>query len=214
MKFKDCYLIFGSLCWLISLTSIVFNRARYLKLFSLFLLVTISVEWIAWYMARKLHINNLWLYNAYTLIEFCFLPYFYFLITKSDKVKLTIKYFLILYPLFFILNYFFIQTPYVFNTYAYLAGIMFVLFLIGNWYKEVLFGENKIILSREPVFYISCAFFLFFIIEIPYTLLLPYFVTHDLKVAMGLIWVIKILNIILYILLTIAYLCRPQTPRQ
>jgi hypothetical protein len=213
MKLKDIYLIFGTVCWLVSLTSILFNRPRYLKIFSLFIFISISVEWACWYMARKLHVNNLWLYNIYTLIEFIFLAYFYSLVIRSEKVKNSIKYFLFFYPLIFLGNCFFIQGLYTFNTYSYLSGLAFLLFLIIVYFREILLSADKIILTREPLFYIGIAFFLFFVIEIPYTILLPYFVKYDLDVAMALIWVIKILNIVLYVLLTIAYLCRPKTQK-
>lgn len=94
MKIKDIYLIFGTVCWLVSLTSILFNRPKYLKIFSLFIFISISVEWTCWYMARKLHINNLWLYNIYTLIEIVFLAYFYSLAIKSEKIRNVISWFL------------------------------------------------------------------------------------------------------------------------
>ncbi len=210
MKLKDIYLIFGTICWLVSLTSILFKRPKYLQFFSLFLFVSILVEWISWYMARKLHVNNLWLYNIYILIEIIFLSFFYSLHIRSVSIQKLIKIFFVIYPVLFLINFFFIQGLYTFNTYSYLLGVSFILFLIVNCFREILMSADRIILTREPVFYISVAFFLFFVIEIPYTILLPYFVKNDLHVAMALIWVIKILNVILYVLLTIAYLCQPK----
>ncbi len=210
MKFKDFYLIVGTVCWLISLTSILFNRPKYLKLFSIFIFISISIEWYAWHLARHLHSNNLWLYNIYTLFEFIFLPLFYSFIIESKKIKYFVQYFIFIYPFLFFINIFWIQGFYTFNTYSYVLGSTIVLFLIIIFFREILFSNNKMVLSREPTFYISSAFFLFFLIEIPYTILLPYFATHANTVSMALIWILKILNILLYILLSIAFLCKPK----
>ena len=210
MKLKDFYLIFGTICWLISLVSILFKYPKHLRLFSWFIFVSVAIEWIGWYIARHLHRNNLWLYNFNIIIEFLFLPFFYRLILRSHKIRQGIKLFLIIYPIIFFINLFFIQGLYVFNTYPYLIGDIFVLVLIINYFKEILLTPNNIKLHREPVFYISIAFLLFFTIEIPYTMLLPYFINHNLEVAMALIWVIKILNAVLYVLLSVAYLCQPR----
>lgn len=210
MQFKDFYLIVGSLCWLISLTSIVFNRQKYLKLFSFFILISVSVEWVAWYMGKKLHMNNLWLYNYYTLFEFMYLGFFYSLFIRSKRIQTSIRYFYFTYPIAYFINLFFIQGLTVFNTYSYFLGSTMILILIIAWFKEILFDANNIVLTGEPVFYISIAFFSFFIIEIPYTILLPYFSIHDHAIAIALIWLLKILNIALYILFSIAYLCKQR----
>ena len=212
MKFKDFYLIAGSICWLISLTSILlFKKPKYLKVFSFFILISILVEWSAWYLGKKLHLNNLWLYNLYILAQFLFLPNFYAYRLKSEKIEKFVRYFSVIYSLFYILNLFYIQGFFTYNTYSYITGMACVLFLIIIFFKRILLTANDINLFREPLFFVSSAYFLFFTIELPYTAMLPYFAKHDKETVITLLWIIKILNIVLYLLFSFAFLCKPKT---
>lgn len=211
MKVKDYFILVGSMCWLISLISFKRGFPKYLRLFSFFILVTILTEWTSWYIVRKLHWKSITLYNFYNIIEFMFLPYLYYLNLRSDRIKKIIFYFIAFFPVITIINMIFVQGIYTFNTYTYLAGNLFMISLIFFFFREIIKSPTYEKPARNPMFFISCGYLLFFTIEIPYTLLLPYFAKHDLQLAMTFIWIIKVLNVILYLSLSIAYLCQPVT---
>lgn len=211
MKIKDSYIIFGTICWLISLVSFSNGFSRSLKLLSFFILISVATEWTAWYLVRKLHLTSLWLYNLYNIVEFIFLPYLYYHHFDSKTLKKIIKYFIAAFPVISVINILFVQGLHTFNTYTYLAGNLFMIYLIVTFFRETIRMPTYSKLTRNPMFFVSCGYLLFFTIEIPYTLLLPYFMHRDLQLALYFIWIIKVLNIILYLFLSAAYLCKLVT---
>ncbi|RAJ29247.1 hypothetical protein [Pedobacter cryoconitis] len=63
-------------------------------------------------------INNLPVLHVFTILEFLLLSYFYLSVLREKAAGRIIKYLLVIFPVFCIVNFLFFQSIYQFNTYA------------------------------------------------------------------------------------------------
>lgn len=208
LELQDAYLIFGSLCCIISIAAFFIPSPAYLRWFSAFLFITMGVEWVGWTILQA-NGDNIWLYNSYSIFEFIFLPLFYRYFIKTRWLKTLLLVFAILFPFWGLANMFWIQKNFVFDTYTYLAGSIFMIAVMIHYIYQIVQDETRLTLYREPLLFISLAYLIFFIVEIPFTFMLPKFITNELsweETGVVLYRIIKILNILLYILFSTEYL--------
>jgi hypothetical protein len=215
MRADDYYLVAGTLSWLISLVSFVKKWDIKFRIFSLFIFVTLAAEWYAY--SRAIHGKyNIWVYNLFTMVQFIFLPLFYKGLITSWILKKFILPFVAVFLIAGSFNLIWGQGWERFNTYTYFPGSIFMLIVFLNYYKGLLEAGGRYTVLHNPFFYITTGYFLFFVIETPYTILMPVFEQQYSKGDMTLqqtdnilLLLIKILNFLLYIFIAIAFLCRP-----
>ncbi|HTI09817.1 MAG TPA: hypothetical protein VL832_14715 [Puia sp.] len=82
-----------------------------------FLLVSVLVYAVSISMAVR-HMNNLWVVHADTILESLFLFWFFHAITPPGTGRKVIALLLVLFPVFCLINLFFIQGIYRYNTYS------------------------------------------------------------------------------------------------
>src|SRR5688500_18874499 len=100
MSILPLYVYFIAISLLASL-SVYFTSKEspfYLKLFPPFLLATLIVESLGAYLP-SVGKPNVWLYNFFTISEFCFYLFVLRLIINSSNIKKVIWIILILYPI-------------------------------------------------------------------------------------------------------------------
>jgi hypothetical protein len=170
----------------------------------------LAVECTAMYFGKALFRQNLWLYNAFLIIYYTFYSYFFshFLQPALKKV-ITVS--CILLIAFSLINLFFIQGPNFFNSYTMAAASILMLTMSILYLKQLL-NENKVIkLSRDSLFWISIGILIFHLGALPYFSLLNYLNKNFLSLSYSLLLIIKVLNIVMYLLFSVSFLCRINT---
>jgi hypothetical protein len=182
------------------------NQLLYLKIFPLFLLLTIEVEAAGTIMSGK-NINTSSLYNIFTTLEFVF--YFWMLrqIIKNSIAQKIILYCLCLYPVLVLTAILFWIKPGYFHAPTYALGCLLVVAICIYYFFELFQLPHSVNLIREPAFWICSGLLFFYSCSFPIFGLaniinqLPGFIVRNIEV------ILNIMNGLLYSLFTIAFLC-------
>lgn len=200
--------IFAAIAFLASLT--IFRgagTAKYLKVFSFFLLINLVTDTISAIQDAYV-INNLVFVNLVTVFDFAFYCYFIREIIRSPLVKKILLYCLIIYPAVFLANTLLIQGSVVFHSMTYALGSLLIIVSCIYYFWELFQQTYSVNLGRQPAFWI-CSGLLFY-----YACTFPFYVTTNLVSALpkvilkNLLLIFVLLNILLYLSFTIAFLCR------
>ncbi|MEP7277059.1 MAG: hypothetical protein ABI813_00310 [Bacteroidota bacterium] len=182
------------------------NRVSILIAFSFFLLLSAFIEIIGWRMSSKYY-NTIALYNFFTLFEFIFYLFFFRAVLTGGRIRKTILVVLVIYTAAALTDIFFIQKG-AFHTYTYVLGcIIMVIFSIAYFYFLFRFPE-KGSLARNPYFWIGIA--LMFYYTCTFSLYgLENFITEKMRYYNRLLFLVSdLLNISLYTLFSIGFLCK------
>jgi hypothetical protein len=145
-----------------------------------------------------------------TVFWFTFYIYLVREIIRSPRVKQILLYCLILYPAIFLVNILLIQGSVVFHSMTYALGCLLIIFSCIFYLWEMFQQTYSGNLARQPEFWI-CSGLLFY-----YTCTFPFYGTTNLVMALpkvilrNLLFIFELLNILLYLSFTIAFLCRPR----
>ena len=200
--------IFAGIAFLASLTIFRGQRSpRYLKTFSLFLLVNLITETISAIM-DSYAINNLVFVNLVTVFDFAFYCYFIREIVRSKLVKKILLYCLIIYPAIFLVNTLLIQGSVVFHSMTYALGCLLIVLSCVYYFWELFQQTDSVNLSRQPAFWISSGLLFY------YACTFPFYGTTNLVTALpkvilkNLLLIFELLSTLQYLSFTIAFLCR------
>jgi hypothetical protein len=177
----------------------------------LFLLLVSIVEGVENYQAM-LRIYNTLFGNLSTFIEITFYLYVFREIVYAPRAKRVFLYLVVIYPLIALLNIFFIQRN-GFHTMTYALGCLLIIASCIYYFLQLFQRPSSVNLSRQPAFWI-CSGLLFY-----YTCTFPlYGAVNMLKlfprvILSNLLYLLVLLNILLYLSFTIAFLCRLKTRR-
>jgi hypothetical protein len=155
--------------------------------------------------------NNL-LSNLSTLIEFTFYLYMFREIVYGRRAKKVFFYLVLAYPLIALLNVLFIQRD-GFHTMTYALGCLLIIASCIYFFWQQFQRPSSVNLGRQPAFWI-CSGLLFY-----YTCTFPlYGAVNIVKlfprvILSNLLYILVLLNILLYLSFTIAFLCRLKTRR-
>ena len=180
---------------------------NYLKLIPPFLLITLLVEILGSYL-WSIKKNNLTLYNFFSIFEFCFYLWIVSLIIQKKRVKKTIRIIIILYSISAIVNILFIQGMKTFHTVTYSLGCLLVVIFCIYYFLELFRRPKSEKLYLNPAFWICTALLFFYCCGFPLYALLIYWDEKIPKLILNnLENIFSILNIVLYTLFIIAFLC-------
>ena len=202
-----------AIAFLASLTIFFFPaEQRYLRYFSIFLLVSTILNGIENYLALAI-INNTLLSNLSTVVEFTF--YFYLLreIVQGARIKRVFLYIFVAYPSLALLNIFLIQRN-GFHTMTYALGCLLIIASCIYYFWELFQLPSSVNLGRQPAFWV-CSGLLFY-----YTCNFPIYGAVNLLsllpkvILQNLLYILVLLNILLYLSFTIAFLCRLSKTRK
>lgn len=126
-----------------------------------YLLFVIVVELIGRYYSRELHKSNAWLYNISVPFEYLFYGFLFFIHYRSSRFKIVAKCFLLLFPVFAVINFLFIQDTARFNTNFLKVGSFFMILFSCLYFVELLKVEKVIVPLKEPFFWIASGLLLF-----------------------------------------------------
>jgi hypothetical protein len=186
--------------------------------FILLLFITCIVEIIGSNMPYFHWKNNYFIYNYYLIIIFPITYYiFYRMLAYAGWIRIIFFSLGSLVLIFFLLNVFFIQGLYDFNTYS-LILMEFVTALLSLLVLVKLFKEDdfSIMLYEHPYFWISGATLIFSVSTLVILGLQQYIEVHHLQFAGKNIYrvLIQIVNVVLYVSYSYAFfLCNKLTSK-
>ncbi len=199
--------------WIILLVATIFGFSiktrptyTYLKSLPFFLLLTLLVELIGRYY-RLRSINNVWLFNIYTIIEFTYFTYLLYCILKRTFVQRLIFFI----PILCLINVLFIQGINTFHTYSYAICVFIIVFLCIYFFyvtfKEVLI-EN---LFKDSSFWLVAGLLIFFATSLS-VLGVMNFIAELPKQTINLTRnILLTVNGIFYLIIIIAFICQIDT---
>ena len=208
MGFIKLYVFFIAASFLMSL--VIYFRPRnpyfYLKLFPPFLFVTLAAEVIGLYWGSTGK-NNLELYNFFTTFEFFFYLYIISLVISNKKVKRITRTTAILYVLVAVTNILFIQGMKRFHTVTYSLGCLLIVMFCIYYFLELFRVPKSVKLKNNPAFWICSGLLFFYCCGFPLYALINYWSDISKLVVRNFGEIVTILNIFLYTLFTVAFLC-------
>jgi hypothetical protein len=205
MSFLKVYIYFIALSFIISLFTYKDSKHSYLKFFPPFLFATLVAESVASYLT-SINKNNLYIYNVFTAFEFCFYIFFISNVISNKKAKTVIRLSCAVYLLISIINIFFIQGLFTFHTITYCLGCLIIVALCIYYFLELFRSPKSIKLSVEPAFWICSGLLFFYCCGFPLYAFANFWVKFRFVIE-NIEAFLTILNIFLYSLFTIAFLC-------
>jgi multisubunit Na+/H+ antiporter MnhG subunit len=198
------------ICLIIGLIILFVKRdlSFYLKLLLVILFVTVIVELIGFFIGRKSGATTIPLYNFFITFEFTFYLWMIREIVKNIKARSIMRYIFLIYPILCLTNIFFIQGFYKFQSVTYSLGCLLIMAFSIYYFFELFQTKHSVNLVRQPafwicsglLFYYSCTFFIFAFVNF-----LP---RLSLSTQQLILNAINLLNILLYLMFSIAFLCR------
>lgn len=203
--------------WLTCLTAIfVFRKSLPLPyhLFILLIILLAILETIANAIAFFGKMNNHFVWNIIFALQLTILPLFFKFWLHMPASKKLITGYLFIFPVLVLANTIWMQGIYTMQTYTYVLGGSFVLLLSVAYIRELYTDEETHNIFRNPVFWFSIAYLIYFAVFVPYFGMLNYLVKNQLEFATKYYLIIIDATICLYnILLTIGFICMKVRPR-
>jgi hypothetical protein len=178
-----------------------------LRMFAYFLLGTLIVEFIGYYLVRKNH-SNTDLYNFWGIVEFSFYFWFLRMTIQHSIAKKIIFQIMLFYPLLSLINIFFIQGVGNFATITYSTGCLLIVVITVFYFFEQFQFSRGVTLYREPAFWICFGLLLYYCCSFPIFGLANFLTKAHWFKSRILGILLDLVNILLYSLFTIAFLCR------
>ena len=207
------YLIIILISFISSLSTLLLKNDKLIfRLFPLFLSMTFIIELAAQKMAENKQ-SNTFIYNLFTAFEFCFYFFFFHSILKEYLQKSKIYYIIILYAALALINIYLIQGRYIFHTYTYILGSM-ICIILSITYFYFLFKYSKVDnLIKDAVFWISTGLLFYYSCTLPINGIINFLTDLAVPFYKGFTFIIEFMNIALYLLFTIGFLCRISTTK-
>ena len=196
--------------WLTCLTAFfVFRRSLpFLYRAFLLLIMILSVLEIIGNVIGFIYSNNHFFFNIIYAIELTLVPWFFNYWVKFAWIKRIVRVYVLLFPLFVLINTIWIQGFFTLQTFSFVLGGSFILLLSIAYLGQLYTHEETQNIFRNPVFWFSLAYLIYFAVSVPFFGMLNYLVTNYLSFARLYYELIFDPTICLYnIFLTIGFLC-------
>lgn len=158
--------------------------------------------------------NNHFFFNIIYAIELTFVPWFFQYWLQRLWIRKIIQGFILIFPLFVLVNTIWIQGFLTLQTYSYVFGGSVILLLSVSYLWELYTDEESQNILRNPIFWFSLAYLIYFSVSVPYFGMLNYLVANYPSFATLYYELIFDGTICLYnILLTTGLLCLKPTTK-
>jgi len=182
------------------------NVGPWLKLFCPFLSLTILVEGYGLYLSMN-NITNIWVYNIFCAIEYCFYLYVISCIIHNSKMRSITRYAFALYAPIAIIDV--LLTPKTsFASLEFSLGSVMIIVCCVYYFFELFRYPKPVNLAREPSFWICLGLLIFYCGNLPYIGLMMFFAAVSQRIINALALLLIIVNIVMYTLFIIAFICR------
>lgn len=205
MAFLHTYVYFIALSFLVSLIVLNNKQHPYLKFFSPFLLATLLTESIASY-RNSIGENNISIYNFFSVFEFSFYLVMISMIIQNTRAKLIMRISSLVYAVISAGNIIFFQGMNAFHTITYSFGCLLIVAACIYYFFELFRLPKHVKLVNNPAFWICSGLLFFYCCGFPLYAFLNFWARFKWMIS-NFKSIINILNIFLYSLFTIAFLC-------
>lgn len=185
-------------------------RERYLKYFSIFLFFNCLMD-TATNISAMNGVNNVFFNNLVQMFVIAFQLYLVREIVHGAKAKKIFLYFLLVYLLLSLINFFLVQKTGVFNTMTYSLGSLLLVATCIYYFWELFQLRYSVNLLRQPAFWICSGLLFYYACSFPIQSLLNFIHALPNVILQNLFIIFILLNIFLYLSFTIAFLCRLKT---
>lgn len=179
--YLELYLLAISPMELISWTALcTFGTAALVSLFSfrythLAGLRKLSLLWISLFLLdltgnymREIEIQNHWLYNIFNWIFYMGLAFLYYHQLQNRIIRTIIKIFMIVFPVFILINSLFIEDIYRLQSLVIVLGGNFIIFTSAAYLQQLYRSNDTERITRDPWFWFSVGFIIYFGAAVPY----------------------------------------------
>lgn len=185
------------------------NTPLYLKLFPIFLTYTLINELVATYQVYH-DAQTTEIYNVYVFIQFFFYTYLFYNFIKRKLIRQFILASQVVFFVLSALNILFFQKFSNYNSITYSLGCLEIVTLSIIYFLELFRLKKVVNLVREPAFWISTALLFYFTCSFPFIATANLLYKLPERILLSLQYVLTLINILLYSIFTIAFLCRIQ----
>ncbi|MEO1054722.1 MAG: hypothetical protein AAFX87_29085 [Bacteroidota bacterium] len=194
------------------------NWAWSFKVFSVLLLLTCLVEFFAIWWKLDLYTtaywdyssSNLWIYNAFVSVRHLLLLGWFYGFMRTERERNWVKWSVPPFIIFGIINYAFIQTPHLVNTYSIVLANAITILLAIYFFRMVLLHKEIINLTKSAEVWIALGTFLYYSGTLPFFIAFNYFITEKPSIASSYLVINDVLNLVMYTTYAIAFLCKPH----
>lgn len=199
--------VFGAAA-IVSLFS--FRHAHLVGLRKLSLLwITLFLLDLVGYSMREMNLSNHWLYNIYNWIFYTAVVFLYYHQLQSPIVKTIIKIFMIVFPLFILIDSLFIEDIFRLQGLVIVLGGNFIIFAAAAYLQQLYKSNDTERITRDPWFWFSVAFIIYFAAAVPYLGMFNYLWDRYPDFAGMYFYYIYIsFTLVLHILMIKGFLCR------
>jgi len=177
----------------------------YLKTFPVYLLITLLVELLGSYFSY-VRVNNLTLYNVFSIVSICYFLWLVSRMLESRRSKRTIRIIISVYIIFSAVNLLYIQKG-EFNTISYGLGCILIVYFSIFFFLQLFRQPASVALTSYPDFWICTAIMFWYCCGFPLYGFINFWTVNSAFVANNFGPIVTILNIFLYSLFTIAFIC-------
>ncbi len=179
----------------------------YLKTFTIFLVFSFLIEIITFKMANS-GVPTISIYNFFTTFEFCFYLWAIQNIIQNKVVKKWLLYILLIYPIASTINILAVQKIDNFHSITYSIGCLLIIFSCIYYFYELFKNKYAINLVKDSGFWICSGLLFFYSVTFPLFVSANFMTEFPLKFGEYIGVALIILNVCLYSLFSIAFLCR------
>lgn len=183
------------------------NIPLYLQLFPFFLLITLANEIISWQLGLQ-SIPNIAFNNFYSVGAFCFYMYILREVIFTRWARKAIIFLMIAYAIGSVCNILFIQGIDTFHTITYSLGCFMIVAISIFYFLELFQVPRSVDLKKEPSFWIVSGLLFYYACTPAILGVINYLSSFPDISPEALLLLITVLNVSLYSLFTIAFLCR------
>ncbi|GAA0894780.1 hypothetical protein GCM10009122_44610 [Fulvivirga kasyanovii] len=150
----------------------------FLRYFLFLLWLITGVEFTMWFLKiYEVSIQNNFVYNLLTSVQYIYLLLLYHRTVKSKKYKLWILAFLIIFLISITINFVWLDklmTTSAFSSYTFTMGAVFLIASIGLFLVEILNTEKVLYFQKYLMFWISAGLAFYYTAIIPYIISLNF----------------------------------------
>lgn len=184
---------------------------RWMRLFLFFLLITFLDNLGSYMYAHYMQKSNHFIENIYLLISFSFYFFLFYKSADTLKFKIIIRVFFTIFLLFALLDIFFINGFYYFNTYSSSVGSILIILSCLIYFTQLFTSDELLNYFRIPMFWISTGLLFFFTGSLVQNSLIRYFIANNIDPEGRIYYFIMVtLNILLQGAFIISFLCNQK----
>lgn len=199
--------VFGAAA-IVSLRSFTRDFPQELKMLSVLWVVLFIID-VVGHIMREKNIHNHWLYNIFGWLFYLPLAGLYYRVMESLFVRKLIKIFAVVFTLLIIADSIFLEGVKQLQSIIIVCGGAAITFMAAAYVRQLYISESNEKISRDPWFWFSVAFIVYFGASVPYLGMFNYLWEHYQDFAAVYYFYINIsFTILLHLLIITGFLCR------